>query len=62
VDKTVIHICKGCDIADSHLGERLFLNELLGGLNQALLTLGPGNGGSPLSDRFFRWWLLCWHA
>jgi hypothetical protein len=44
MDKTVVHICKGCDITDSHLGERLFLNELLGGLNQALFALGSGNG------------------
>jgi hypothetical protein len=40
----MVHICKGSDIAYSHLGERLFLDELLGGLNQALFTLGSGNG------------------
>jgi hypothetical protein len=44
MDKTVVHICKGCDITDSHLGERLFLNELPGGPNETLFTLGSGNG------------------
>jgi hypothetical protein len=44
MDKTVVHICKGCDITDSHLGEWLFLNQFFGCLDETLFTLGSRDG------------------
>jgi hypothetical protein len=53
MNKAMVDIGQKGNISDTDLGERLFPDQLFGGLNQSSLALGPRDRRPPLGGCFF---------